>query len=143
MSFRTQVVTAVLVALAAGSTLPSRTSAQVRGSERGQVSQVSDGTEIVVDYARPLVRDRDPVFGGLVGWGHTWTPGGNEATTFENSKDVTLNGVTVPAGRYSVWMVPSEDNWGICTRPQRPALPHPGAPRAPRTDSIRGHAGGI
>ena len=117
MSLRRQVFTAALVALAAGAALPSVTLAQVRGSERGQVSQVSDGTEIVVDYARPLVRDRDPVFGGLVGWGHTWTPGGNEATTFENSKDVTLNGVTVPAGRYSVWMVPSEDNWEFVLDP--------------------------
>jgi hypothetical protein len=53
----------------------------------------------------------------MVGWGHVWTPGANEATTFEADKDVTLNGIQVPSGRYSVWMVPNEGEWEVVLDP--------------------------
>lgn len=104
----------LLVAMIA---FPAEADAQVRGSERGTVSQVADGTTITIDYSRPRVRGREPVFGGVVGWGHTWTPGANQATTFETSKDVTLNELDVPAGRYSVWMVPAEGDWEVVLDP--------------------------
>jgi hypothetical protein len=71
----------------------------------------------------------------LVGWGHTWTPGGNEATTFETNKDVTLNGIAIPAGRYSVWLVPSEDNWEFVLDPND-QLYHTQGPTA-RPEQIR------
>lgn len=99
--------------------LPPTTEAQIRGSERSTVSQTSDGTTVTIDYARPHTRGRTPVFGGLVPWHHTWTPGANEATTFEATSDVHLNGVGVPQGRYSVWMVVREDApWEVVLDPR-------------------------
>jgi hypothetical protein len=89
----------------------------VRGSERSRISQVSDGTTITIDYARPQVRGRSPVFPDLVEWGHVWTPGANSSTTFETDGDVVLNGVTVPTGRYSVWMIPDEREWEVVLDP--------------------------
>ena len=97
--------------------LPSTAAGQVRGSERGRISQVSDGTTITIDYARPQVRGRSPVFPDLVDWGHVWTPGANSSTTFETDRDVVLNGVAVQAGRYSVWMVPDEREWEVVLDP--------------------------
>lgn len=114
---------------------PAALDAQVRGSERATVSQVSDGTTVTIEYSRPHVRGRDPVFGGLVRWGHTWTPGANHATTFEASKDVTLNDVEVPAGRYSVWMVPEQGDWEVVLDPKHD-LYHTRAPQ-PNEDQIR------
>ncbi len=91
--------------------------AQIRGSERSLVTQTVDGTTISVDYARPHTRGRDPVFGGIVDWGHLWTPGADWATTFEFSEDVELNGRPVPKGKYSVWMIPQPDLWEVFLDP--------------------------
>jgi len=126
-------VTSLIVALIAIG--PAQLAGQVRGSERATISQASNGTTVTIDYARPHVRDRGPVFGGLVGWGHVWTPGANEATTFEATKDVTINGVPVPQGRYSVWMIPNQSNWELFLDP-RPDLYHTQPPE-PRADHIR------
>ena len=91
--------------------------AQIRGSERALVTQTVDGTTISVDYHRPRARGRDPIFGGIVDWGHLWTPGANWATTFEFSKDVELNGRPVPKGKYSVWVIAQPDLWEVFLDP--------------------------
>ncbi len=91
--------------------------AQIRGSERSLVTQTVDGTTISVDYGRPHARGRLPVFGTIVDWGHLWTPGANWATTFEFSKDVEINGVSVPEGKYSVWMIADPEEWSIILDP--------------------------
>jgi hypothetical protein len=87
---------------------PVALSAQVRASERGSVSQTVDGTVITVDYSRPQARGRDQLFGRVVHWGDVWTPGANWATTLEVSRAIRLNDQPVPAGKYSVWMIPRE-----------------------------------
>jgi hypothetical protein len=79
--------------------------AQIRASERGSVSQTVDGTTIAVDYGRVQARGRDSLFGKVVRKDEVWTPGANQATTFHVTKDVTVAGKALPAGRYSVWMV--------------------------------------
>jgi len=94
--------------------------ARIRGSERAVVTQTVDGTTISVDYARPRARGRDPVFGaegGIVDWGHIWTPGADWATTFEFSSDVELNGQPVPQGKYSVWMIAQPDLFEVILDP--------------------------
>jgi hypothetical protein len=80
----------------------------VVASERGLLRQTIDGTVIEVDYSRPSVRGRDPLFGGVVPWGRSWTPGANAATTISFSKPVHLDGVAVDSGAYSVWITPAE-----------------------------------
>jgi hypothetical protein len=97
----------------------SPTDAQVRASERGGVSQRIDGTDIVVDYARPQARGRDNIFGEVIHWGEVWTPGANWATTLEFSKDATLDGHDIAAGKYSVWLVPEEEGeWTLRLSPK-------------------------
>jgi hypothetical protein len=78
--------------------------AQIRASERGSVSQMVDGTRIVVDYGRAQARGRDSLFGKVVTRDEIWTPGANQSTTFEVSRDVTVGGKPLPAGKYSMWM---------------------------------------
>ena len=90
-------VAAALVAPPAG--------AQIRASERGSVSQTVDGTVIAVDYGRAQARGRDSLFGKVVRKDEVWTPGANQATTLQVSKDVTIAGQPLAAGKYSVWMV--------------------------------------
>jgi hypothetical protein len=98
---------ALLIAslLPAGCLLVCPAQAQIRASERGTVSQTVDGTVITVDYGRAQARGRDSLFGKVVTRGEVWTPGANASTTFQASRDVTVGGKTLPAGKYSMWMV--------------------------------------
>src|SRR6476469_4586913 len=78
------VVTSLVCALPAG--------AQIRASERGSVSQTVDGTVITIDYGRAQARGRDSLFGKVVTRDEIWTPGANQSTTFETTRDVTVGG---------------------------------------------------
>lgn len=84
---------------------------QLLASEPGAVSQTVDGTKVSVTYHRPRARGRTGVFGTIVRWGETWTPGANLATRLDVSKDVTIEGQSVPKGAYSVWFVVARDTW--------------------------------
>lgn len=103
------------MAFAAGTLgIPSAACAQIVASERGLVRQTIDGTVIEVDYSRPSVRGRDALFGGVVPWGERWTPGANAATKLRLSKAITLDGVDVEAGAYSLWIeVNSSPPWRL------------------------------
>lgn len=91
---------------------PHAAAAQIRASESGVSAQTIDGTNITIEYSRPHVRNRDPLFGGVIPWGEVWTPGANWATTIEIDKAITLDGHAVPMGKYSMWMVVQEgDEW--------------------------------
>ncbi len=46
--------------------IPAALSAQPRGSERGTVNQIINGTSITFDFGRPVARGRDNLFGGVV-----------------------------------------------------------------------------
>jgi hypothetical protein len=105
---------ATAVVLLAGA-LPA--AAQIRGSERASVSQTLDGTTLTLEYSRPRAAGRE-LFGGLVPFDSPWT-GANWATTLEVDKDVRLNGAAVPAGKYSVWIVPrAERSWTVFLDPE-------------------------
>ncbi|NNF02948.1 MAG: DUF2911 domain-containing protein [Rhodothermales bacterium] len=93
-------------------------SAQIRSSPRGSVSQTIDGTTIHVDYGRPALRGRDIMFGGQVHWGHIWTPGADDATTLEIDSDVLIDSVEVPEGKYSVWFDVQPDDWTLVLNPE-------------------------
>lgn len=117
----------MLVPLLALFALPQPAAGQIRASEPATVSQTVDGTVVTVDYARPRVRGRSPLFGGVVYWGEVWTPGANWATTLELSKDVEINGHPVAAGKYSVWFVVRKEGWSAVLDPKakRFHLAHP------------------
>lgn len=94
--------------------------AQIRASELQVISQVVDGTTIKLSYSRPRLRGRTNVWGTrIVNWGEVWTPGANDATIFENDKAITLGGVPIPKGKYSVWMIVSKDStWTMLLDPK-------------------------
>lgn len=100
--------------------LPAAGHAQIRASELGSVSQVVDGTKLTVTYSRPRARGRETIFGTAAAhWGEVWTPGANYATTIESSRNVKLNGVAVPKGRYSVWfIVRQRGDWTMLLDPK-------------------------
>ncbi|MCB9898018.1 MAG: DUF2911 domain-containing protein [Planctomycetes bacterium] len=45
--------------------------------------------------------------------GSAWRAGANEATTFEASSDVLVEGKPLAAGRYSLFMIPGDEHWTV------------------------------
>ena len=84
-----------------------------RRSQRGTVTQSVNGTDISIRYYRPVLRGR-VAFPGVVSWGRTWTPGADSATRIETSRPLDVEGKSLPAGKYSIWVVPQEkDAWTV------------------------------
>lgn len=67
---------------------------------------------LTVNYSSPAVKGRE-VWGGLVPYGEVWRAGANEATTVTTDKDVMVEGKQLPAGTYSFYAIPGEDQWTI------------------------------
>lgn len=83
-----------------------------RASQRSSISQTVGDTEIRIVYHRPNVNER-PVWGGLVPLNEVWRTGANEATVFEVSGDVLINGKSLPKGKYSLYTIPGKDEWTV------------------------------
>jgi hypothetical protein len=77
-------------------------------SQRGSVSQMVAFTEISVAYGRPVARGR-ALFGTLVPWDRVWHPGADSATRITFSRDVEVEGHSLAAGEYSLWLIPREN----------------------------------
>ena len=58
-----------------------------------------------VDYGRPLARGRR-LLGNVISYDRVWRTGANAATQFTTSAPITLVGLSVPAGTYTLWTVP-------------------------------------
>jgi hypothetical protein len=67
---------------------------------------------IAVDYSRPAMRGR-VIFGTTVPFDRVWRTGANSATLFETSADLVIGGVTVPAGKYSLYSIPGRTAWTL------------------------------
>jgi hypothetical protein len=62
---------------------------------------------IQIVYSRPGKRDRQ-IWGGLVPWGEVWRFGANAATMFTTDKNLDIGGSAVPAGTYTLWLLPTK-----------------------------------
>lgn len=58
-----------------------------------------------VDYSRPLARGRQ-LIGDVIPLEFVWRTGANAATQFTTSAPITLAGLSVPAGTYTLWTIP-------------------------------------
>jgi hypothetical protein len=76
-----------------------------------------NGKEISIAYSRPSMRARK-IMGGLVPYGEVWRTGANEATTFKTAANLLMGGVTVPAGTYTLYSLPTESGWKLIVNKQ-------------------------
>jgi len=106
-----------------------------RPSPKASVTQTVGVTDISVTYSRPGVKGRKiwgeapagsaagettldnqmtrPKDAVIVPYGHVWRAGANEATVFKVTDDVLINGQPLPAGSYSLHMIPTPAEWTI------------------------------
>ena len=90
----------------------------------GVTQRLGVDTDISIDYSRPGVKGRT-IWGELVPYGlapgtkysdnkpFPWRAGANENTTFECTKNILVEGKSLPAGKYGVHMIPTETTWTI------------------------------
>ena len=88
-----------------------------RASPHDSTSGSIDGAEVTISYGRPYMRGRT-IMGGLVPYGRVWCPGADEATTLTTSRALEIGDLALPAGRYTLWMVPSADDWQLIVNKQ-------------------------
>ncbi|MFN4284676.1 MAG: DUF2911 domain-containing protein [Lacibacter sp.] len=67
---------------------------------------------ITINYGAPSVKGRE-IWGKLVPYGQVWRTGANEATTFETTADVKIEGKPLPKGKYALFTIPGKDEWVI------------------------------
>lgn len=104
-------VLAALLMMVSLSTYAQKEDKTKRVSPPAQASATTaDGVKITIDYSAPNVKGRE-VWGPLVEFDKVWRTGANEATTIEFSKDVTIDGKKLTAGKYSLFtIIPKEGN---------------------------------
>jgi hypothetical protein len=71
----------------------------------------SKGVDIAIAYSQPSIKGR--TIGKEIAPfdGKPWRTGANEQTAITVSKDVKIDGQTLPAGKYSIWSIPGEKEW--------------------------------
>lgn len=115
----------LIIAIAATVSLNAQrllTTSPSGGNKKASVSERIGITDITIHYDRPGVKGREgKIWGQLIPAGYTdqqfgsskaapWRAGANECTTFECSTDVTIEGHTLPAGKYGFFVVYTPDN---------------------------------
>jgi len=73
----------------------------VRDTTRAAIGSAT----FTVDYGRPLARGR-VLLGDIIPYDEVWRTGANAATQFSTSMPITLGGIRLPAGTYTLWTVP-------------------------------------
>src|SRR3954470_12613819 len=110
----------------------------IRPSQKASVMQTIGVTDVTITYSRPAVKGRT-IFADapasmaaratgeatldnqndrkagepIVPYDHVWRAGANEATMFQVTDDVLINGRPLKAGTYSMHAVPGKDEWTI------------------------------
>ena len=93
-----------------GKSFASRSLGSLSPSDTARASVA--GVALSVRYSRPSTRGR-VIFGNVVPWNQVWRTGANQATVLETSADLTVAGTAVPAGKYSLWTLPTPAGWKL------------------------------
>ena len=102
--------TAILAAasIVAGARTPL--AAQDVGPRRDTISTMIVGpqqtAQVRITYGRPLAQGRHPL-GDVVPFGAPWLLGADSLTELRNLTSLQIGSLWVPAGRYSLWAVPT------------------------------------
>ena len=75
-----------------------------RGTTRAAFQTQAPGGVLMIDYGRPLVRDRTVWGGLLIPLDTIWRLGANDATHFATSRELAFGDVVVPAGLYTLFL---------------------------------------
>lgn len=120
---------AVLMALASSLTFARPASAQMDNMSMKsdakkplpsppEVATVSlNGKAVTIKYNAPSMRGRK-IMGDLVPYGKIWRTGANPATTLITAASLKIGTLSVPAGTYTLYTLPSAEKWLLIVNKQ-------------------------
>lgn len=115
MNFVTRISVCFLFLLMAGVSVSYAQSGRAKPSQLASVEQTVGSAVMKITYHRPNMKGR--VLWGdkdaLVPNGKVWRAGANNATVFEVTEDISINGMPLPAGKYSFYAIPGEKEWTL------------------------------
>lgn len=92
----------------------AQTDKSQRASPPATVSEtLANGTKLTINYSQPALKGRTIGKDVEPMQGKVWRAGANEATTFETSKNVKVQGKSLPAGKYSMFMLNNGNDWTV------------------------------
>ena len=102
----------IVTALSAAAVLPAL-GGGAPVSPHETISATIGGNTVKITYGRPFSKKPGTdvvrkIWGDLVPWEKAWRLGADQATTLVCEKAIVLGGTKVPAGTYTLYMVPSE-----------------------------------
>ena len=104
-------------ALMIGTTLQAQKTSQVHPGKAGSPHVKSewtiDGANISIEYGRPMLKGRTPGKDVDPYDGREWRTGADEATTLVTSRTLKFGDVTVPAGTYTLYTIPTGGTWHL------------------------------
>ena len=75
------------------------------------------GKQITIDYYAPSMHGRK-IMDGLVPFGEVWCTGANWATKITTEGNLEMGGLKLPAGSYSIWTIPNQNDWTLIINKQ-------------------------
>ena len=92
---------------------PAKVASTGGTSPHETTSAVIDGNRVTITYGRPYTKapktgEMRKIWGGLVPYGAAWRLGADEATLLITQQPITIGDTTIPAGAYTLYMIPDE-----------------------------------
>ncbi|HEX3703349.1 MAG TPA: DUF2911 domain-containing protein [Vicinamibacterales bacterium] len=111
----TFVLAAALTAAMFGTTLGAQKTTPLATGGGGSPHVRSDwtihGASLSIEYGRPFVKGRP--LKEVAPYGTEWRTGSDQATTLTTDKPLKFGSLAVPAGTYTVYTVPGEQEWQL------------------------------
>jgi hypothetical protein len=92
---------------------PQNMPAEGRQSPLDSTTFTVGNAKVKVCYGRPSLRGRSMIGAAAVPYGKLWRTGANEPTVFYTPVPLTVAGIKVAPGFYSLYTVPGEREWEV------------------------------
>lgn len=114
MQRRAMGLLALCALLVAASAVQAQAPPRPRTSPHDTISAVIDGARVTLVYGRPYSKaprggEVRKIWGTLVPYGRAWRLGADEATLLITQQPLAIGEATIPAGAYTLYMVPTEE----------------------------------
>lgn len=91
--------------------------AKPMASPAATASVTLNGHDVTIKYNAPSMRGRK-IMGELVPYGKVWRTGANPATTLITAATLQIGTLTLPAGTYTLYTLPSAEKWLLIVNKQ-------------------------
>src|SRR3984893_378350 len=92
--------------------IPGRSQEVVLSPPARAACKFADAKTINVAYSSPRMRGRK-TFGDLVPFGEVWRTGADDATAFLTTSDLVADGKSIPAAKYTLFTLPTQNKWTL------------------------------